>query len=126
MPQLPHAIELHDSNLETMRRDGDTLILELRPAYVHRDGAGWTQDADIHLSDAAEAAVPEDDLPSRIWDGTLETPHGVSNSLLRLPLDASGPVRLVCDLVTGARIAVGATAIRIVLRGEARFVEKMA
>ena len=123
MPAI-HAIELHDSTLAAMRREGDALVLALRPAYVHRDGAGWSHDADIHLFEVVDAAVP-DALPSRIWGGTLETPYGVAEGLLRLPLDASGPVRLVCELVTGARIEVSATAIRIALLGEPRFVERV-
>lgn len=123
MPAI-HAIELHDSTLAAMRREGDALVLALRPAYVHRDGAGWSQEVDLHLSGAIEATVRAE-LPSRIWGGTLETPYGVAEGLLRLPLDASGPVRLVCELVTGARIDVSATAIRIALLGEPRFVERV-
>lgn len=123
MPAI-HAIELHDSTLAAMRREGDALVLALRPAYVHRDGAGWSQEVDLNLSRAIEATVRAD-LPSRIWGGTLETPYGVAEGLLRLPLDASGPVRLVCELVTGARIDVSATAIRIALLGEPRFVERV-
>ena len=125
MPQLPHAIELHDSILAAMRREGDTLVLELRPAYVHRDGAGWSQDADLRLAGAIDAAVPID-LPLAIWDGALDTPDGSFDGLLPVPLAISGPVRFACELVSGVCIDIAAGALRIELLGEARFIETLA
>lgn len=122
MTQLPHAIELHDSTLAAIRREGDALVLELRPAYVHRDGAGWSQDADLHLSGVADATAATS-LPLAIWSGALDTPDRSFDGLLPVTLEIAGPVRLACELVSGTRIEVSATAIRIALSGEARFVE---
>lgn len=120
-----HAIELHDSTLAAMRREDDVLVLELRPAYVHRDGAGWSQDADLRLSDAADVTAPID-LPLAIWDGALDTPHDAFDGLLPVPLEIAGPVRFACELVSGVRIDIAAAAFRIELPGEARFIESLA
>lgn len=120
-----HAIELHDSTLAAMRREDDVLVLELRPAYVHRDGAGWSQDADLRLSDAADMTAPIH-LPLAMRGGALETPHGAFDGLLPVPLEISGPVRFACELVSAARIDSAAGALRIELPGEARFIETLA
>lgn len=124
MPQLPHAIELHDSALAAMRLEGEALVLELRPAYMHRDGAGWSQDADLRLAGAVDAGVAID-LPLAIWDGTLDTPEGSFDGLLPVSLEISGPVRFACELVSGARIDIAARDFRIALVGEARFIESL-
>ena len=124
MPAI-HAIELHDSTLAAVRREGDTLVLELRPAYVHRDGAGWSQDADLRLSGAVETVMPAD-LPLAIWDGALDTPHGTFDGLLPVLPEIADRVRFACELVSGVRIDIAAAAFRIELRGEARFIESVA
>ena len=121
----PHPIELHDSTLSAMRRDGGALVLELRPAYVHRDGAGWAQDVDLRLAGAIDAAVPID-LPLAMWDGRLDTPEGAFDGLLPVPLEIAGPVSLACELVSGVRIDIAAAAFRIEMLGEARFIESVA
>lgn len=121
----PHAIELHDSTLAAMRREGDALVLALRSAYVHRDGAGWSQDADLRLSGAVETVMPADS-PLAVWDGLLDTPHGAFEGLLPVLLEIAGPVRFACELVSGVRIDIAAAAFRIELLGEARFIESVA
>ena len=47
MPHLPFSIELHDSDVTSIVLDNGAATVKLRPAYVHRDGKGWSQDADI-------------------------------------------------------------------------------
>jgi len=52
MPNLPHSIELHDSRLASVVVEGGVATVRLRPAYVHRDGEGWSQDADLIIGEA--------------------------------------------------------------------------
>ena len=66
MPHFPYSIELHDSRLAEIRREGVTLVLRLSPAYIHRDGKGWSQEAELVVAGGASAAIP-DELPNRIF-----------------------------------------------------------
>ena len=45
MPHLPFSIELHDSDVTLIVLDNGAATVKLRPAYVHRDGKGWSQGA---------------------------------------------------------------------------------
>jgi hypothetical protein len=59
MPHLPFSIELHDSDVTSIVLDNGAATVKLRPAYVHRDGKGWSQDADRFLSMISKIAKPE-------------------------------------------------------------------
>ena len=125
MPHLPYSIELHDSQLAEIRREGAVLILRLSPAYIHRDGKGWSQEAELVVADGASGAIPVE-LPIGISDGALNTAQGPYHNLLMLPLDNSGPVVLELELVSGAVVRVTGEAIGVRLFGEPRFIEDVA
>src|SRR5947207_15783550 len=114
MPHLPYSIELHDSRLAEIRREGAVLILRLSPAYIHRNGKGWSQVAELVVAGGASAAIP-DDLPTRVADGRLKTARGPYHNLLMLPLDDGGPVVLEIELESGAgvRDTVKAAEVRL-------------
>lgn len=122
MPQLPHSVELHDSKLTAIRHTPEGLTLELRPSYVHRDGKGWRQDADIQVVGAQplqEAPL----LPARIADGELKTPGGPYHNLLMLPLSQEGNVRMKLELENGKSIEFRGSAISVHMLGDPVFVE---
>ena len=123
MSQLPHSIELHDSRLSAIRASGQRLTLELRPSYVHRDGKGWRQDADIEITGVQSQVQPEL-APSRIADGELKTPRGPYHNLLMLPLSEHGPVRLRLELEGGETLEITGAAISVHMLGEPTFVEQ--
>lgn len=50
MPPLPYSIELHDSVVTAATVLDESLIIEFAPAYVHRDGKGWIQNARLILA----------------------------------------------------------------------------
>lgn len=122
MPYLPHSIELHDSQLAAVQVRQGMLTLELRPAYVHKDGKGWTQDADIELPDAV-ALTPDSTLPVPISDGTLTTSKGPYHNLLMLPLADLGPVKMNLELQNGDELVFLATSVQIRMLGTPEFVE---
>ena len=122
MPNLPHSIELHDSQLAAIQVRQGMVTLELRPAYVHRDGKGWTQDADIELPDAV-ALTPDPTLPVRISDGTLKTSKGPYHNLLMLPLSDLGPVKMNLELQNGGNLEFLATSVKVRMLGTPKFVE---
>jgi hypothetical protein len=125
VPPLPFSIELHDSRLAAAVIDGCVARLQLRPAYIHRDGKGWRQDVDLEVSEPTlelNGAV----LPAKLADGRIKSQAGPYHNLLELPLELAGPVLLTLELFSEAVIRVGGTGIRAVLHGEATYVEDFA
>lgn len=122
MSPLPHSIELHDSTLAAVVQTPDAQIFCLRPAYIHHQGKGWKQDADICLSGSG-AIQPPSELPSWIGDGSLTTARRLHDNLLELPLQEEGPVTLNLLLTTGEALQAQGTAVSVVLHGQPRFVE---
>ncbi len=125
MPHLPHSIELHDSVVESVRTEGGTTIIALRPAYVHRGGKGWLQEVDLVVFGSAVelATLP---CPASISDGILVTASGPYHNLLMLPLDDGGPVRLDIQSTSAEVLRVKGTAIRANTLAEPVFVENVA
>lgn len=124
MPHLPHSIELHDSTLAAVIQTADAQIFCLRPAYIHHQGKGWKQDADICLSGHG-ANLPQLELPAWIGDGSLTTARGTHSNLLELPLQEEGPVTLNLLLTTAETIQAQGTAVSVVLHGQPKFVENV-
>ena len=127
MPQLPYSIELHDSRLASIAKVDTTasIVLGLSPAYLHRDGKGWVQEAQIVIA-AATADCFQYELPARIADGSLKTPAGPYHNLLMLPLSQSGPVRLEIELESGEIVRVQGGSVEVRLFGEPEFIEDVA
>ena len=125
MPHLPFSIELHDSRLAEIRHDGASTTIRLSPAYVHRDGKGWSQEAELVIAggigDALDVA-----LPVQISDGSLKTAQGPYQNLLTLPLDDHGPVVLELELVSGGSVRFTGKSVKIGLIGQAEFIENVA
>jgi hypothetical protein len=120
--QLPHCIELHDSCVVSAAFKGETYVIEFAPAYVHRDGKGWNQNARLLLRAAVvQSRVVE--FPAAIVDGTIETARGPFHNLLMLPLEDGGPVRLKFEFFSGAVLRATAKTAAIELTGQPTFVE---
>ena len=122
MPQLPYSVELHDSKLTGVRLTPEGVSLELRPSYVHRDGKGWRQNADIQVTGATLGN--QVGVPARISDGELKTPRGPYHNLLMLPLSEAGPVHMKLELESGELVELHGSAIAVHMLGEPVFVEE--
>ncbi|OZB75671.1 MAG: hypothetical protein B7X37_01400 [Halothiobacillus sp. 14-55-98] len=125
MSHHPYSIELHDSRLSTIRRESAELILLLSPAYIHRDGKGWRQMAELAIA-GGMGDFNASELPAHISDGTLKTVKGPYQNLLMLPLRDGGPVVLEVELESGAIIRVQGHAVEVRLFGEPEFIEDVA
>jgi len=123
-------IELHDSVAE-LRRDGSSIVIDLKPAYVHhweQGGAGWagtgrSQDARIRIGCRAEVSM----LPF----GPLEVSAGsirVAGSQLGLipaPMNDTGAVTAQLELVDGSSVTIDGTGVVIELLGAAEDIEAL-
>lgn len=122
MPDLPYSIELHDSRVSTIAVEGGIATVRLRPAYIHRDGKGWSQDADIVIRESVVEA-PQAEFPATIADGSLRTGPCPYHNLLYLPLVAAGPVSLELELFSGSVIKVRGNSVKIVIVSTPVFLE---
>jgi hypothetical protein len=122
MPALPYSIELHDSVLYEIERIERDYILRLRPAYVHREGKGWTQDIDLIFLDA-DMVLPSPTLPARIADGSMRAPSGPYHNLLNLPLTELGAIVIRLELFDESVLEVRSDGVHAVVQGPLTFVE---
>jgi hypothetical protein len=125
VPHLPYSIELHDSRLEAVETDGKAAVLKLRPAYIHREGKGWRQSADLRVG-AAEVDIGGGTLPAKIADGRIKNDGGPYHNLLDLPLQVFGPVVVTLELFTEELIRVVGVNAEVILHGEPEYVEDVA
>ncbi|MEW8220242.1 MAG: hypothetical protein AB2770_17945 [Candidatus Thiodiazotropha taylori] len=122
MPKLPHSIELHDSELSAIDRSEDSIHVHLSPAYIHRDGKGWSQDVEIVVSEAIVEGEGVD-LPIKLSDGHMKTPLGPYHNLLNIPFAVAGPVKLELELMSGEVITIKGNGITHEFKDEPVFVE---
>lgn len=123
MPQLPHSIELHDSELSRIELDGEAIHIFLFPAYIHRDGKGWTQEVEIIVNDA-KMDGGEVDYPVTLDDGHMQTQLGPYHNLLNIPFAVEGPVKLELELMSGEVIKIKGNGVSHEFKGEPVFVEE--
>ena len=123
MPQLPHSIELHDSQLSGIERRGESIHIYLSPAYIHRDGKGWSQDVEIIVN---EATVDGEDVdfPTKLGDGNMQTRLGPYHNLLNIPFAVGGPVNLKLELMSGEIITIKGNGVGHEFKNEPVFVEE--
>ena len=122
MPNLPHSIELHDSRVASAVVHGGALVISFEPAYVHRDGKGWNQNARLVLSNATVEPL-EIDLPAILDDGEMDTCLGPYHNLLTLPLRSPGPASLTFEFMSGAVLRATGDGVELTLIGDPIFVE---
>jgi hypothetical protein len=113
MPRFPHQFS----------SAGSTTI-NLRPAYIHRDGKGWSQDADI-IVQASALDVAQTDFPATLADGKMLTTLGPYHNLLELPLVADGPVDIELEFFSGSIVKIVGNSVKVVLVGVPVFIENV-
>jgi len=128
---MNHALEFHDSHVESMVESGKTLRIILT-AYVHRSdgrpgvdaGAGYTQPVELVFAPVAAGSLSLQHSGA-LCDGTLIA-NGQSMSLVPLPYSAAGHISLSLSFTSGATFSATATSVSCAATGEAQFVEHYA
>jgi hypothetical protein len=121
---LPYSVELHDSRVSAITVDHGVTTVNLRPAYIHRDGKGWSQDADI-IVQASTLDAAQADFPATLADGKMLTTLGPYHNLLELPLVADGPVEVELEFFSGNVAKIVGNSVKVVLIGVPVFVENV-
>ncbi len=125
------AIELYDSTLTSLVKEGQRVVVDLQPAYIHRStgtpgvdpGGGWAQDVILVVEQATiDGSVP--DLPCDLWEGSLRVGHQTIENIIPLPLDYRGDVQLMLVTQTDSGVIVRGSAISATPVGEPKFIEE--
>lgn len=94
------AVELHDSQVASIRWEGGTCVIELA-AHMHESdgtpgvdaGTGWTQPAQLTLHGAQAELIPGT-LPLWILDGSVKVGNTLFENMLPIPFESTGITRL--------------------------------
>jgi hypothetical protein len=128
---VPDWLEFHDSILTAFDARAKHVEL-LLDAYIHRwerlndgwRGTGWMQSVRIVMSNAITVpAVPP--LPVDISDGGLQLDTGAPDTVVRLPLQASGEIRIWLQLSTADAVEVTGSTVRIEATAAPRCIEEL-
>ena len=124
-------IELHDSTVSAILEKDFSLVIELRPAYVHSSngrpgidpGSGWTQDADLVIREFDQLPIAAE-LPAWISDGELVVGEERFPNAIPIPLDRKRDnVQLDLVMATAETFSIRGRGVQLNLIGEAQFVE---
>jgi hypothetical protein len=125
------AIEIYDSTLTSLVQEGQRVIVDLQPAYIHRStgmpgvdpGGGWAQDVILVVEKGTiEGDVTE--LPCDLWEGSLQVGNETIANIIPLPLDYRGVVELTLVTQTENRVIIRGSAISATPIGESKFIEE--
>ncbi len=132
MSKLYRNMEWHDSTLSAVDSENGTLVVRLRPAYVHQwkasrgkwIGEGFVQDLDATVPNG-KVVGSLSNTGIRISDGELWVSGQTCNELLPLPYRVNEMVELKLVLVSGEELAVRGTGLSLSVVGAPRFVESL-
>ena len=122
-------IELHDSVAE-LRRKTTSVVLHLRPAYVHHwentdggwKGVGRSQDARIEIGCRPDSVVAFGEI--EVSDGSLRVGDSAFD-MIPVPFEAVEPVAVHLELVDGTNVTITGSSVRAELVGPATDVEPL-
>jgi hypothetical protein len=130
-PNRKIAIEIYDSTLASVTDNGDHVVIDLKPAYIHRStgtpgvdpGGGWAQDVILRLENGTiDGGVPE--MPCDLWEGSLQVGNQTIENMIPLPLDYRGAVKLILVAQDESRFVVQGSGISATVMGEPKFIEE--
>ncbi|MFC4764318.1 hypothetical protein [Dyella koreensis] len=125
MPNLPYSIELHDSTISDVESRDGSILIKFSRAYVHLDGKGWAQEAEIRIG-SATVGGERVDYPAKVGDGQLVTEDGPYHNLLMLPLSTIGPVTLEIEFMSGKVVRISGAGLEVTMKGPRILLEQVA
>ncbi len=128
---MNRALELHDSTIASINVSEASIIIKLRPAYIHESGgmpginagSGYVQDLDITFSQARLTKSPTT-LPADISDGSLSTGNIEEKNVVPLPLNVRGTISFRLVTENNEELCIDAAFAESKSIGDARLVEK--
>ncbi|GAB1265688.1 hypothetical protein [Aurantivibrio infirmus] len=123
MAQLPHSIELHDSEISRIESIDGNVHIDFKPAYIHKDGSGWLQDIEVVIYKATLSNL-ENNFPIKVYDGRLKTELGPYHNLLEIPFSTEGKVEFEIETEDDSVIKINGTGVEHYFTNEPIFLEK--
>jgi hypothetical protein len=125
------SIELHDSTVARIEKTGETVTVDLQPAYVHKSegragidrGTGWAQRARLIFENAIVGGT-QPNLPCRIMDGELVVGEVKHDNLIPVPPNSTSPTTLHVVFDSLHDLTVTASCVRIEFLVEPSYVEE--
>lgn len=123
MSHPPYFVELHDSEISVIEKVGSDVHLLFSPAYIHKDGKGWTQDLEvvIHQADMDMLGI---DLPATLADGFMRSRIGSFRNLISIPFSTDGKVEFEIEFMSGAKVSIHGEGISHEFKSGPVFVEE--
>jgi hypothetical protein len=126
---MHRALELHDSEVESISVDGPRLIVRFSNAYIHQsEGHPGVTPGDVFLQSAELVFSDVNPLVAAHARGALLQGVVAINesefSMLPLPFQRQGQVNATFVFSSGERVRVEARSVDCSLIGKARWLEK--
>jgi hypothetical protein len=123
------AIEFHDSDVQSVTLDRQTLLVQFSPAYIHRSsgtpgidaGEGHAQDAQLIFGNVDISTIPLG-CSGRLSDGRVEIDEQTF-SLIPLPSSFDGAVRAEFTFSNGVSLTFRARSVAFRSVGESRLID---
>jgi hypothetical protein len=125
-------IELHDSKIGEIAKQGDTVVVHFLKAYLHKSegrpgfdcGTGWTQSAKLIFA-SASASGNFPDLPCDVMGGDLVVGGQLHANMIPVPLDVAAPVKLRLVFDSIHTVLIIGQGVRLEFLGEPKYVEEV-
>lgn len=134
---MKRFLELHDSVVERLVQEADSIVVKFDHAYVHvyeqilgggYSGTGWSFKAELTISSPRVICTVRS-WPFTIYDGDLKTPEIKTPEIIPIPFQTAA---LVLFQLSGtdktdslALIDIAGDGVSLQLVSEGRFIEKL-
>jgi hypothetical protein len=106
---MNRALELHDSEINSISVQGDEITIEFRVVYTHQslgepgvaEGTGWYERATLVLTEPSIDEPSSLEFPSLIYDGWAEINGSRHRNVFPLPLERNAKLTLRCETYHG-------------------------
>lgn len=127
------ALEIHDSTLDEIKKDGTSAIMRLSEAIIHRSerkpgidkGTCWVQSIEIKFEKVRLLKEP-DDIPNQLDYGYFEINGQKHTNVINIPFKASGNIEAMFEIFSGNELEIVANKIEITEVGEALYLQDFA
>ncbi len=124
------ALEIHDSTLDEIKKEGASAILHFSKAIIHRSekdpgidkGTCWVQSIEIKFENAHFLSVPED-IPNQLDYGYFIINGQKHTNVVKIPLKESGNIEVMFETFYGNELKIFADKIVITEVGEAQYLQ---
>lgn len=125
------ALEIHDSTIDEIKREGAFVTLVLDKSIIHRsekepgvdEGTCWIQPIEITFEDARILSKPSD-IPNQLDYGYFTINGEKFTNVIEIPLNETGQIEALFETIYGNELRINAKKIVITEVGEAEYLQE--